>query len=95
MFIKIFSLIVLVTIVATTVGIVIYLAALPGRTAKARHHPYADAVTVAGWVTVLAGGLLWPAALVWAYAGAPRTTAPVTADARQTPSGQTAEAALQ
>ena len=58
MFIKVFSLIVLITIVATTVGIAIYLAALPGRTAKARHHPYADAVSVAGWAAIIAGGVL-------------------------------------
>jgi hypothetical protein len=72
---QIFSLIVLLTIGATLVGLFVFLAMWPGRTAKARNHPYAEAVNVAGWVTILTGGLFWPAALVWAYACSPPATA--------------------
>jgi hypothetical protein len=64
----VFALIVLLTIAVTLVGLLVFLAMWPGKTARARNHPYADAVTVAGWVGILAGGVLWPLALVWAYA---------------------------
>jgi len=43
------------------------LGALPGQIAKKRGHPQADAINVAGWVGLLALGLLWPLALIWAF----------------------------
>ena len=67
MFIQIFSLIVLTITLVSIIGVIVALAIWPGRTARARIHPYADAVNVAGWVGILAGGVLWPLALVWAY----------------------------
>jgi len=67
MLIKIFSLVVLVITLASIIGAIVALAVWPGRTARARNHPYADAVQVAGWVGMIAGGVLWPLALVWAY----------------------------
>ena len=68
MFIKVFSLTILLILTAAIVGGIIALAMWPGRTARARNHPYADAVGIAGWVGIIAGGVLWPFALVWAYA---------------------------
>jgi hypothetical protein len=65
--IMVFSMIVLVTLLATAVVVFVVLARWPGQTAQARNHPYAEAVTIAGWVGLLAGGVLWPLALVWAY----------------------------
>lgn len=53
------------TIVALT------LAALPGRIARGRNHPSAQAVNVAGWVTFFTGFVLWPIALIWAYVDLP------------------------
>jgi hypothetical protein len=47
------------------------LAILPGRIARNRKHPYADAVKIGGWATLLFGGLFWPLILVWAYAAGP------------------------
>jgi hypothetical protein len=44
---------------------------LPGHIAKIRNHPQAEAVTVAGWVTLIFGFALWPLALIWAYVDAP------------------------
>ena len=67
MFIQIFSLIVLMITLVSIIGVIVALAIWPGRTARARKHPYADAVSVAGWVGMIAGGVLWPVALVWAY----------------------------
>lgn len=67
MFIKIFSLIVLVILVIFVIGVIIALAIWPGHTARARNHRFTDAVNVAGWVSILTGGVLWPLVLVWAY----------------------------
>lgn len=43
------------------------LGALPGRIARRRGHPQADAIHVAGWLGLLTLGLLWPLALIWAF----------------------------
>jgi prepilin signal peptidase PulO-like enzyme (type II secretory pathway) len=69
--IDIFAWIVLLVVVASTVAVVLFLAALPGRIAKSRHHPWAQAVTVAGWVTFFLGFALWPLVLIWAYVDVP------------------------
>ncbi len=39
----------------------------PGKKAKERNHPQAEAINVLGWVGLLFGGVGWAAALVWAY----------------------------
>jgi Protein of unknown function (DUF3302) len=69
--IDIFAWIVLIIVVASTVAVALFLAALPGRIAKGRHHPWAQAVTVAGWVTFFLGFALWPLVLIWAYVDVP------------------------
>jgi Kef-type K+ transport system membrane component KefB len=68
----IFAWIVLIILVASTVAVVIFLAMLPGVIAKGRNHPWAQAVTVAGWVTLFLGFALWPLVLIWAYVDIPR-----------------------
>jgi prepilin signal peptidase PulO-like enzyme (type II secretory pathway) len=66
--IDIFSWIVLLTMVASGLGIFIYLGLWPGKVAKQRNHPYVDAITIGSWVLLIAGGVLWPLMLIWAYA---------------------------
>ena len=63
-----FSLIVILTMLVSILGIAIYLAMWSGKAARARNHPYADAVNIAGWLGLILGSVLWPLALVWAYA---------------------------
>ena len=67
----IFAWIVLIVLVASTVAVVVFLAMLPGMIAKKRGHPWAQAVTVAGWVTLFLGFALWPVVLIWAYVDVP------------------------
>lgn len=62
----IFALFILIVLAATAVGGVLLLGYLPGRIARQRNHPQADAVSVCGWIGVLTGVLL-PIAFVWAY----------------------------
>jgi uncharacterized BrkB/YihY/UPF0761 family membrane protein len=71
-FIDIFAAIVLLVLVLTAVAVVIAIGAAPGQIAKQRNHPWAQAVQVAGWVTLICGFVLWPLALVWAFVDVPR-----------------------
>jgi hypothetical protein len=67
----IFAWIVLIVLAVSTIGVIIIVGALPGQIARSRGHPWAQAVTVAGWVTLLCGFVLWPIALIWAYVDVP------------------------
>ena len=50
----------------------------PGHVARRRGHPWAEAVAVAGWITLIFGFVLWPVAMIWAYVDVPakRTVEP-------------------
>ncbi len=64
---EIFALIVLLVLLATAVAAWVILGMLPGRIARTRNHPQADAINVCGWWGVLTMGLLCPLAFIWAY----------------------------
>lgn len=66
-FLDIFALIVLLVLVAAVIAIWVILGMLPGRIARSRHHPQADAINVCGWWGVLTMGILLPLAFIWAY----------------------------
>jgi hypothetical protein len=63
----IFAWIVLIVLITTALVAFIILAMLPGKIARQRAHPQADAINVAGWLGALAMGIFWPLALIWAY----------------------------
>ena len=67
----IFAWIVLIVLVLSTVAVIVFLAMLPGTIAKNRNHPWAQGVSVAGWVTLFLGFALWPVVLIWAYIDVP------------------------
>ena len=69
----IFALVVLLVLVLAGVAAWVILALLPGRIARARNHPQADAINVCGWWGALTMGLLMPVAFIWAYTKAPAT----------------------
>ena len=60
------------------IGLLVFLGGWPGRVAAKRRHPYRSAVSIGGWVTLIAGGVLFPLVLMWAYSGS--TDAEVEAD---------------
>lgn len=66
-FLDLFALFVLLLLVASAVAIWIILGMMPGRIARARSHPQADAIGVCGWWGVITMGVLLPVAYVWAY----------------------------
>jgi len=47
--------------------IVVELAQLPGRIARDRGHPQADAINVLGWLGLVTAGPGWVVAMVWAF----------------------------
>lgn len=68
----VFAWIVLIVLLGSAIGVFCIAGWLPGHIANSRNHPYAQAVTVAGWITLICGFVLWPVALIWAYVDVPR-----------------------
>jgi hypothetical protein len=68
---KIFALLILLTLLVTALAVIVLLARLPGQIAEARGHPQAEAVAMAGWVSLLLPIPLWPLAMIWAYYKSP------------------------
>ena len=67
----IFAWIVLIVLFISTIGVICIMGWLPGHIAHTRGHPWAQAVTVAGWITLFFGFVLWPVVFVWAYVDMP------------------------
>ena len=70
---------VVLIIVLAVIGLVFWLmGSTPGHIARRRGHPWAEAVAVAGWITLIFGFVLWPVAMIWAYVDVPakRTVEP-------------------
>ena len=77
----IFALIVLVVIAGSVAAAAVVIARLPGQIARKRGHPQADAIGIAGWLGVLAAGVFWPLALIWAFSK-PRSDEPALTELR-------------
>ena len=63
----VFAAFVLLVLIVAAVAIWVALAMLPGRIAKSRNHPQAEAINVGGWVSALVLFVLWPFVLIWAF----------------------------
>ncbi len=61
----VFTFLVMFVIVAATIFLLVRLGGLPGKIARDRNHPQADAIRVCGWLGLATLGLLWPIALIW------------------------------
>lgn len=66
-----FAWIVLLVLIATLVAVIVALGVMPGRIARRRGHPWAEAVTVGSWATLIFGFVLWPLVLIWAFVDVP------------------------
>ena len=69
--IDLFAWIVLIVLLATVVAVFVALGMMPGHIARKRGHPWAQAVTVGGWATLICGFVFWPLVLIWAYVDVP------------------------
>jgi hypothetical protein len=74
-FIDVFAIFILAVLAATGVAILIAIGMAPGYIARKRGHPWAQAVSVSGWVTLIFGFVFWPLSLVWAYVDVPQRAA--------------------
>jgi len=63
----VFAAFVLLVLIVAVIAIWVALAMLPGRIAKSRNHPQAEAINVGGWVGALLLFVLWPLVLIWAF----------------------------
>ena len=62
-----FALVVLVVLGLTGAGILVALGMYPGKIARERAHPQAEAINVCGWWGLVTLGILLPVAWIWAY----------------------------
>ena len=67
----IFAWIVLLVLIASGVGLFVALGLIPGRIARRRGHPWAEAVSVGSWATLVFGFVFWPLVLIWAHVDVP------------------------
>ena len=67
MFLQYFALFVLIVLLLAAVAAWVALGMAPGKIARQRNHPQADAINVCGWWGVITMGILCPVAFVWAY----------------------------
>ena len=75
MALNIFALVILIVLVAAVLVIAAMIGAAPGRIARERNHPQAEAINVCGWLGLITLGIPWIVAMVWAYAKPlPRTS---------------------
>jgi len=63
----IFALIVLIVLIATGLAIWAMLGMYPGKIARERNHPQADAISACGWWGAITMGILSPIAFIWAF----------------------------
>jgi len=63
----IFALIILLVLLVVGIAVWVILGMMPGRIARSRNHPQAEAINMCGWWGVLTMGLLMPLAYIWAY----------------------------
>jgi fatty acid desaturase len=63
----IFALIVLIILIAAVVGGWALLGMMPGKIARKRNHPQAEAINMCGWWGAITMGILSPLAYIWAY----------------------------
>lgn len=62
-----FALLVLLILGIVMVAGLVVIGMMPGRIARERHHPQADAISVCGWWGLVTLGILLPLAYIWAY----------------------------
>jgi hypothetical protein len=67
MFMTLAGFIILLLIGLLAIWLYVEIAQFPGKKARERNHPQADAINVLGWIGPLLGGVGWVVALVWAY----------------------------
>jgi hypothetical protein len=66
-FFDVFAWFVLLLLVSTAIGILVFVGLWPGKVARERNHPAADAIAIGSWLTLFLGFVLWPVVAIWAH----------------------------
>ncbi|MBA2117034.1 DUF3302 domain-containing protein [Bremerella alba] len=66
-FATLFAWFVIAVLFFVVVAAIVAVGSLPGRLARQRNHPHADAINAASWIGLALGGIAWPIAFVWAF----------------------------
>ena len=55
-------------LILLSIGALVFIdiAGMPGRDARERNHPAADAISLLGWLGLAFGGVGWVVAMIWA-----------------------------
>ncbi len=88
----IFALIILLVLLAVAIAVWVILGMMPGKIARSRNHPQAEAINVCGWWGVITLGILLPVAWIWAYTNPPDGKVDGKRRPKATTSGKTKEA---
>lgn len=67
----VFAWFVFIILIAIVVATIAALGMIPGHIARKRQHPWAEAVTIGGWATLICGFVFWPLVLIWAFVDIP------------------------
>lgn len=73
-FLDFMTICIILIVIGVNVYFLLYLAGLPGKIARDRQHPQAEAIAVCGWLSLVTFFATWPIALIWAYLGAVRVS---------------------
>ena len=82
MILDIFALLVILLLLGVVIWLVVLLGNLPGKIARQRNHPQADAITALGWIGIITMGAGFLVAIIWAYY-TPRPAGSVDADTQE------------
>jgi len=70
----VFAWFVFILIILCAVVVFVGLAQLPGKTARERNHPQAEAINIASWLgLLLTMGVVWVIAMIWRKNSCPAT----------------------
>jgi len=67
MFMTTAGFVILILLALLGLWLFVEIGSFPGKKAKERNHPQAEAINVLGWLGLLFGGVGWAVAVVWAY----------------------------
>lgn len=85
----VFALIVLFVLLVAGAVALVAIGMLPGRIARQRGHPQAEAINVCGWMGLITFGVLLPLAYIWAFTNPnPRGAPPAAAAPASRAEGQ-------
>jgi type VI protein secretion system component VasK len=67
MVLDILALFVMIVLIVVILVLAVWIGGAPGKIARQRNHPQAEAISVCGWIGLITLGPAWIVAIVWAF----------------------------